>query len=156
MQAQLIVFLAGFVLATAVLAVAWLVMQFTQGAHRGEKVGKSPKLTAKSGHPVSPARLLIVSTSGEVLRFDLTASPLRVGRAPDNDLVVTTAMPGWDTVSRHHACLYYDHHRSRWMVKDEGSSNGTHVAGARTSHDVLEDGVRVVFGGMEAVFRQAT
>jgi hypothetical protein len=41
------------------------------------------------------------------------------------------------------------------MVKDEGSSNGTHVTGARTCHNVLEDGVRVAFGGMEAVFRQA-
>jgi pSer/pThr/pTyr-binding forkhead associated (FHA) protein len=155
MQAQLIAILVGFVLTIAVLAIARLVMQLAQGVHRGEKAQKSPDLTAESGHPVSPARLLIASTSGEVLCLDLTASPLRVGRAPDNDLVVTTAMLGWDTVSRHHARLYYDNHRSRWMVKDEGSSNGTHVTGARTSHSVLEDGVRIVFGGVEAVFRQA-
>ena len=155
MQAQLVAFLAGFVLAIAVLAVAWLVMQFAKGVRRGEKAGKSPELTADGGHPVPPARLLITSTGGDVLHFDLTASPLRVGRAPNNDLVVTTAMPGWDTVSRHHARLYYDNHRSRWVVKDEGSSNGTYVAGARTSHNVLQDGVRVAFGGMEAVFRQA-
>ena len=73
----------------------------------------------------------------------MTASPLHVGRADDNDLVVTTAIPGWDTVSRYHARLYYDNHRSRWVVKDEGSSNGTYVDGARTGHNVLQDGVRV-------------
>ncbi|MDY6878118.1 MAG: FHA domain-containing protein [Chloroflexota bacterium] len=155
MQAQLIAILVGFVLAIAVLAAAWLVMQFAKGVRRGEKARKGPELTADGGHPVSPARLLIASTSGEVLCLDSTASPLRVGQAPDNDLVVTTAMLGWDTVSRHHARLYYDNHRSRWVVKDEGSSNGTYVAGARTGHNVLQDGVRVAFGGMEAVFRQA-
>ena len=154
MQAQLIAILVGFVLAIAVLAAAWLVMQFAKGVRRGEKARKGPELTADGGHPVSPARLLIASTSGEVLCLDLTASPLRVGRAPDNDLVVTTAMLGWDTVSRHHARLYYDNHRSRWVVKDEGSSNGTYVAGARTGRNTLQDGVRLAFGGMEAVFRQ--
>ncbi|HDQ73081.1 MAG TPA: FHA domain-containing protein [Chloroflexi bacterium] len=118
------------------------------------EVAELAQLAKGDGHPVPPARLLITSTGGDVLRFDLAASPLRVGRAPDNDMVVTTAMPGWDTVSRYHARLYDDDHRGRWVVKDEGSSNGTYVAGARTSHNVLQDGVRVAFGGMEALFRQ--
>ncbi len=147
-------FLAGFVLAIAVLAVAWPVMQFVKGMHRGEKVRKRRELAADSGHAVPPARLLIASTGGDVLCFDLTASPLRVGRATGNDLVVTTAIPGWDTVSRHHAWLYYDGRRGRWVVKDENSSNGTCVNGARTGCNILKDGVRVAFGGMEAVFRQ--
>ena len=154
MQAQMIAFLAGFVLAVAVLAVAWLVAQFAQGVRRGEKTRKRRELTAEGGHPVPPARLLITSTSGDVLCFDLTASPLRVGRAPDNDLVVTTAMVGWDTVSRHHAQLYYDGRRGRWVVKDDGSSNGTCVNGAWTGCNILKDSVLVTFGGMEAVFRQ--
>ncbi len=154
MQAQLIAFLAGFVLASAVLAVAWLVAQFAKGMLRGEKPGRSCELAVDGGQAVPPAKLLITSTGGDVLCFDLTASPLRVGRAPDNDLVVTTGIPGWDTVSRHHAWLYYDGRRGRWVIKDDGSSNGTCVNGARTGYNILEDGVRVAFGGMEAVFRQ--
>jgi pSer/pThr/pTyr-binding forkhead associated (FHA) protein len=89
------------------------------------------------------------------LCFGLKASPLRVGRALGNDLVVTSGISGWDTVSRHHARLYYDNHRSRWVAKDEGSSNGIYVDGARTGRNTLQDGVRVAFGGMEPVFLQA-
>jgi len=73
----------------------------------------------------------------------LTSSPLHLGRAHDNDLVVTTAMRKWDTVSRHHAWLYYDNRLGRWVVKDEGSSNGTYVNGVRTGRNILQDGVRV-------------
>jgi len=90
------------------------------------------------------------------LCFDLTASPLRLGRAHDNDSVVTTAMPKWDTVSRHHARLYYDSRLGHWVVKDGGSSNGTYVNGVRTGRNILQDGVRVAFGGMEAMFRETT
>ncbi len=73
-----------------------------------------------------------------------------MGRAHDNDLVVTTAMVGWDTVSRHHARLYYNNHRGRWVVKDEGSSNGTYVDGVRTGHNVC----KMVFELPSTVWRQ--
>jgi pSer/pThr/pTyr-binding forkhead associated (FHA) protein len=112
------------------------------------------KRVLDGGRVPAPAKLSIVSSSGHDLFFELRASPVRVGRAFDNDLVVTAAVRGWDTVSRHHARLCYDDRRGRWAVRDEGSSNGTYVNGARTRHTVPRDGARIAFGGMEAVFRQ--
>jgi pSer/pThr/pTyr-binding forkhead associated (FHA) protein len=42
----------------------------------------------------------------------------------------------------------------RWVVKDEGSLNGVYVNGLRTSHNLLCDGVRLAFGGVQVVFQE--
>ncbi len=139
--------LVGIALGTFVLVALWLVMRFARGTHHGRRIGGQ--------HAAPAASLFITASGGKVFRFDLTSSPVRVGRAPDNDLVITTAMPGWDTVSRNHARLYYDVRLNRWVVRDEGSRNGTYVNGVRTGHNVLRDGVRLSLGSVEALFREA-
>lgn len=64
--------------------------------------------------------------------FRLAASStLRVGRAPDNDVVLDSP-----SVSRYHAQLYYDAGRTQPIITDLGSSNGTFVNG-----EVLRGGV---------------
>ena len=54
---------------------------------------------------------------------------LRIGKAPDNDLVLPD-----DTVSRHHCELVRS--KGGIHVKDLGSTNGTRVQGARITEAV--------------------
>jgi tellurite resistance protein len=91
-------------------------------------VPSSPAPTEQPGGP----HLLVPGSKG-VRRVDLP-STLRVGRGPDNGLVIR-----WDDqVSRRHCTVYEE--GGRWYVVDAGAANGTHVEGER----VLE---RRLFGG---------
>ena len=63
--------------------------------------------------------------SGAKVEFEIT--PVRIGRAPDNDLVISGEGAG--VVSSAHAALEYD--GAGWNVTDLGSSNGTLLDGAR-------------------------
>lgn len=81
--------------------------------------------------------LIRSETSGETRRFHRS---LRVGRAPDNDLVVPDT-----TVSGFHACIQW--REGGYYLKDLGSSNGTTLEGETVSGWVrLEAGARVSFG----------
>lgn len=67
--------------------------------------------------------LLEVSSETGTARFPARGATVRIGRAPDND-VVLSAEP---TVSRHHAELVRA--GEGWSVRDVGSHNGTHLNG---------------------------
>jgi pSer/pThr/pTyr-binding forkhead associated (FHA) protein len=126
-------------------------MQLVRGTYDRQPVASRPEVAAGDPHP---AALLIATVDGGALRFDLTRSLVRVGRALGCDLVIIERMVRWDTASRHHARLYYSHRLGRWAIKDEGSRNGVYVNGVRTGHNLLRDGARLAFGGVEALFRE--
>ncbi|MGH7298113.1 MAG: sigma 54-interacting transcriptional regulator, partial [Polyangiaceae bacterium] len=71
---------------------------------------------------------------------------LRIGKAPDNDLVLPD-----DTVSRHHCELTRTDAGVR--VKDLGSTNGTKVQGARISEAVVQPGTVLKVGEVEVAVR---
>jgi transcriptional regulator with GAF, ATPase, and Fis domain len=73
---------------------------------------------------------------------------LRVGKAPDNDLVLPD-----DTVSRHHCELTPAAGGVR--VRDLESTNGTRVQGARVSEAVLQPGTVLKVGEVEVSLRPA-
>lgn len=155
-------FLIGVALGIVVLAASLLLIRLAAGVYRGKKAGASHALMASirpttsdaERNAVSSASLFIGMNDGSMSRFDLTASSVHMGRAQDNDLVVTTDVLAWDTVSRHHARIYFSARVSRWVVEDKGSRNGVYVNGVRTGHNVLKDGMRLAFGGVPAVFRE--
>ena len=75
--------------------------------------------------------------TGTTVRFFRS---LRVGRAPDNDLVLSDR-----TVSSFHACVQL--RRGAWFLKDLGSSNGTTLDGAAVhGWTRLEAGGAIGFG----------
>src|SRR5215469_8747548 len=76
----------------------------------------------------------------------LPAWTLRIGRAPDNDLVITHAPVSW-----HHAELRNEAGACR--IVDLGSSNGTFVNGEPVTDAVLSEGDIVSFGS--SAFRLA-
>ena len=74
-----------------------------------------------------------------------TENPLTLGRHPDNVLPLTC-----ESVSSHHAVLSF--HEDGWYVQDLQSSNGTRVNGAPIEEALLENGDRLSFGEVQAVF----
>ncbi|HEX3769690.1 MAG TPA: sigma 54-interacting transcriptional regulator [Polyangiaceae bacterium] len=73
---------------------------------------------------------------------------LRIGKAPDNDLVLAD-----DTVSRHHCEL--TRAPDGLHVRDLGSTNGTKVQGARVTEAVVQPGVVLKVGEIEIAVRMA-
>lgn len=80
--------------------------------------------------------LFEVASSSGLARVPARQGLLTIGRAPDNDIVLS----GEPTVSRHHAELAGTANAGAegdtvWVVRDLGSSNGTHVNGERLAAD---------------------
>ncbi|HEX4448862.1 MAG TPA: sigma 54-interacting transcriptional regulator, partial [Polyangiaceae bacterium] len=73
---------------------------------------------------------------------------LRIGKAPDNDLVLAD-----DTVSRHHCELTRAPEGLR--VRDLGSTNGTKVQGARVTEAIVQPGTVLKVGEIELAVRPA-
>lgn len=85
---------------------------------------------------VSTRSLFEVASSSGLARVPARQGPLTIGRAPDNDIVLS----GEPTVSRHHAELASEaagegDAEPTWSLRDLGSSNGTHVNGERLRAD---------------------
>jgi pSer/pThr/pTyr-binding forkhead associated (FHA) protein len=95
-----------------------------------------------------------VDITGEARRFSLKPAGVSIGRAPDNDVVITQDLAGWDTVSRHHARIYQ--REGQWVVDDLDSENGVWVRDRRTGHNLLKDGWRLRIGGVEFIFHTGT
>lgn len=78
--------------------------------------------------------------------IELPADGMRIGRMPDNDLVVSNPK-----VSRHHAVIVCT--ADGFVVRDLGSANGTYVEEARIidSH-LLHDGDRIRIGDQSWTF----
>jgi pSer/pThr/pTyr-binding forkhead associated (FHA) protein len=91
-----------------------------------------------------------VSAAGDTRRFVLKPDGVNMGRAPDNDVVITQEFPGWDTISHKHAYVYRQ--AGHWIVQDLGSTNGVWVNGKRTGLNLLQDGWQLRIGGVEFVF----
>jgi hypothetical protein len=88
--------------------------------------------------------------AGGSRRFSLKPGGVSIGRAPDNEVVITPDLAGWDTVSRHHARVYQ--REGQWVIDDLDSANGVWVNGRRTGHNRLQDGWQLRIGGVEFVF----
>jgi transcriptional regulator with GAF, ATPase, and Fis domain len=73
---------------------------------------------------------------------------LRIGKAPDNDLVLAD-----DTVSRQHCELARTD--AGVKVRDLGSTNGTKVQGARVSEAIVQPGTVLKVGEVEIALRPA-
>lgn len=101
---------------------------------------KAPRRQSKDRH------LLVRVRGAELGRVTLLSPELvRVGRSQDSELFLSD-----DGVSRRHASL--QRVGSSYIVKDEGSANGTFVGGVKVDSHELKDGDVIQFGPT-AVFR---
>jgi pSer/pThr/pTyr-binding forkhead associated (FHA) protein len=79
--------------------------------------------------------------------FAVLRSPTRIGRLPDNDIVLNDKR-----VSRHHAELIL--RTGRWTLRDTGSTNGTAINGKMVKEAALKSGDKLSLGGLEVVWEQ--
>lgn len=110
---------------------------------------RKPTRPLPSIPPTPPS--LEATLAGRPRRWPLEKESLTVGRAPDNDLVITAEFTGWETVSRRHARLY--RWGDNWVVEDLDSTNGIYVNGRRTRRNLLRDGWELRIGSVAFVFR---
>ena len=105
------------------------------------KKGKQPKPT----RPPKPRRgapklLMVTAGPAEGTRIELGATPVSIGRAAENTLVLED-----DYVSGRHARLFP--HEGAWVVEDLGSTNGTYLDRTRlTTPMVVPVGAPVRIG----------
>jgi len=91
------------------------------------------------------ARLVINTTEGQVLEFELSAARHTVGRTEDNDICIPDG-----SVSSSHGEITHD--GSTWTFTDLGSTNGTKVSGERVANVELGHGATFEIGNVSAAF----
>jgi hypothetical protein len=101
--------------------------------------GAASAATARQTDRDLPQPLRLLPIEPGVPHLSLRSSPVTVGRADDNDLVLADP-----EVSRHHARLEPD--GRRWRAIDLGSTNGTWVNGERLNAAIIAVGDEVAFG----------
>jgi pSer/pThr/pTyr-binding forkhead associated (FHA) protein len=84
--------------------------------------------------------------SGESKLF--TSLPISLGRADDNDIVLPN-----ETVSAHHAQIYYDETVNGICIVDFDSLNGLFIGDQPTHRNVLYDGSKIGLGAATLIFR---
>ncbi|MCA9493631.1 MAG: FHA domain-containing protein [Myxococcales bacterium] len=91
-------------------------------------------------HPVVELKIVNAGSVAHTVR--IATRPLSVGRAPDNDLILTSAQ-----VSSHHALFYREHDTVH--LRDLGSTNGSFVNDERVTEATLKPGDVVRLGDIE-------
>jgi adenylate cyclase len=93
------------------------------------------------------AKLVINPTSAAKKEIPLASRVISIGRDPSNDLVLSDSM-----VSRRHAIL--EQRDNQYILRDNGSSNGTMVNGDRVEDEKpLRDGDLVAIGSSRLLFQ---
>jgi hypothetical protein len=90
--------------------------------------------------------LKFILEDGETKLF--TSLPISLGRAGNNDVVLTK-----ETVSAHHAQIYYDEKAKDICIIDLDSLNGVFIGDQPTRRNVLSDGAKIGLGTATLVFR---
>lgn len=143
------------VLLVVALVLFWRISRKPQAAPplAAEKSATSAAPIVVPPPPAAAAMSLeFVAESDQRLSVTLDKPTLTIGRASDNDIVITTPILNADTVSQHHARLRRD--QEGYVVRDLGSKNGLAVNGRYTIENLLQDGDRLQFGEAEAIFHQ--
>jgi phosphoserine phosphatase RsbU/P len=92
-----------------------------------------------AGAGPKPAALFVFSPGGSRTRVALASLPFRIGRQPDNDLVLRD-----NRISRNHAVIDAD--QDAYYIQDLGSRLGVYVNGVRIQRQRLLNADQVHFG----------
>src|SRR5499433_1857622 len=95
---------------------------------------------------VQEFHLVLVNTDKAGTSFPLAQPGVKVGKAPDNDLVIDHP-----TVSRNH--LIVRRQGDRFLVQDLGSTNGTFIDGAQVREAYLRPGALLEVGDVQLRFQ---
>jgi serine/threonine protein kinase len=106
----------------------------------------NPPAGRLTGGAPEPPGFVLSATGGSLAgrRFSLSPAGLRIGRGPDNHVIVDEPL-----VSRHHAEIV--ERDGVYGIRDLGSTNGTYVDGLRVFERALQPGNRIRIGLAEFV-----
>jgi len=90
--------------------------------------------------------LVLVNTDGAGKSFPITDTSLKIGKSPDNDVVIDSP-----TVSRNH--LVIQRQGDRFLVQDLQSTNGTFIDGAQIREGYLKPGQLLELGDVQLRFQ---
>ena len=110
----------------------------------------SMQIALPAGAPSIASAFVLTAASGSLAnqRFSIPPAGLRIGRSPENSIVLDEPM-----VSRQHAEIV--ERDGTCVIRDMGSTNGTFVDGVRVFERVLQPGNRIGIGFAEFVFHPA-
>lgn len=150
-------FAGGMVALLGLLFLALLAVLLSRRKRRQRKRAGTGTRPIKPLKPVvpppapAPARLVCADAAGKSQTFALNPEGVAIGRAEDNVLVIGPALPGWESVSQHHARIF--RRGEEWIVTDLNSHNGVYVNDRRTGRNLLRDGWKLRVGGVLFTFR---
>jgi pSer/pThr/pTyr-binding forkhead associated (FHA) protein len=89
--------------------------------------------------------LSLVLSKDQVFQLEL---PATIGRSEENHIVIED-----ESVSAHHARIYYDERLGAVCIEDLDSLNGVFIDGRPTVKNILNDGDQLTFGSFSLTFR---
>src|ERR1051326_7799435 len=96
-----------------------------------------------SSPALEPASLVIVDPGGQRTRVPIEALPFRIGRQPENHLVLRDSR-----ISRTHARILGEN--GFYVLEDCASRHGTFVNGRKITRHKLESSERIEFGAADS------
>src|SRR5437016_8861712 len=97
----------------------------------------------QSAKAIEPASLIVTDPSGNRTRMPLDAMPFRIGRGPENHLILRDTR-----ASRSHARILVEN--GEYIVEDCGSLHGTFVNGRRVARQTLRNSDKIEFGAQDS------
>ncbi|MPZ14489.1 MAG: DUF2662 domain-containing protein [Chloroflexi bacterium] len=94
----------------------------------------------------APSARVLVVDGEDGQQLHVRRQPVRIGRGPDNDLVIRDIR-----VSRHHASV--EPVVGGWIIRDLESTNGTYVDGQRVLETRVDAGAELSLGGYRLILR---
>lgn len=94
------------------------------------------------------AQLILKLKDREIKRINLSKTETTIGRDPECDMFIDNI-----GVSRNHSKIVYQN--GRFVLKDNGSSNGTFLNGNQVDESEIHDGDEVQLGKYKVVFSTA-
>jgi FHA domain-containing protein len=134
----------GVVLA-AIVAIAALLVRRAMGqpAQQQEVIEPNQESVGPAASPLA----WLESLDGDQTRYPISKSAVRIGRKPDNDIVMKN-----DTISAHHAEIL--RRGVEFIIADLGSSNRVLVEGKKVESASLHDGDMIELGEVRLRFVQ--
>ena len=117
-------------------------------AQKKQKSGRETTPLMPKTTPSQDSAFLTLKDDPDII-YTLAINDIRIGRSTDNTIVITSEMPGSETVSRYHARLY---RLEKWVLEDLDSKNGVYVNGQRTGRNYLQDGWEIGIGAVSFIF----
>ncbi len=108
-----------------------------------ERRTRSNTAPAGAAHPGATASLVVIDPNGRRTRVPVDPLPFRIGRNPENHLIVRDSR-----ISRTHARILIE--SGEYAIEDLKSRHGLFVNGERTSRRPLHDGDRIDFGSADS------